>query len=138
MKEVFHRSVSVVLALLVLVSTFSFTVDKHFCGSFLVDMAVFSEARTCGMSMHTGSEAVDKAMAEDSCCTNQKVQVEGQDELKISFDSLDLDDQLFLVSYAFSYVNLFEGLPQQIIPFRNYSPPLLVSDIQLLDRVFLI
>lgn len=123
------------LALLVLVSTFSFAVDKHFCGDLLVDMAIFSEAKTCGMSMHTSSET---GFTEDSCCTNEKVAVEGQDELKISFDSLNFDQQVFLSSFTFSYLELFEDLPQHIIPFKEYSPPLLVSDIHVLDQVFLI
>lgn len=122
------------MALLVLLSTFSFIVDKHFCGSILVDKAVFSKADTCGMAMASNNEGI----AEDSCCTNEKVAVEGQDELKINFDSLDLDQQVFLASFAFSYFNLFESLPRQIIPHKDYSPPLLVSDIQLLDRIFLI
>lgn len=111
-------------------STMSFTVDKHFCGSHLVDKAVFSKAETCGMHMD--------ADAETQCCTNEKISVEGQDELKISFDSLDFQQQLFLTTYTYSYLNLFEGLPRQIIPFKDYSPPLLVLDIQLLDQVFLI
>lgn len=135
MRKNFQQSISSVLALLVLVSTFSFAIDKHFCGDFLVDMAVFSEAKTCGMAMHNSSE---NGMTEDSCCTNEKITVEGQDELKISFDSLNIDQQVFLSSFTFSYLNLFEGLPPHSIPFKDYSPPLLVSDIQVLDQVFLI
>ena len=115
---------------MVMLSTMSFTVDKHFCGSHLVDKAVFSKAKNCGMQM--------SANAESHCCTNEKVSVEGQDELKISFDSFDFDQQLFITTFTFSYLNLFESLPKQIIPFKDYSPPLLVSDIQLEDRVFLI
>lgn len=115
---------------MVMLSTMSFTVDKHFCGSHLVDKAVFSKAKTCGMQM--------SADAEDHCCTNEKVFVEGQDELKISFDSFDFHQQLFITTYTYTYLNLFESLPKQIIPFRDYSPPLLVSDIHLEDQVFLI
>lgn len=111
-------------------STVSFTVDKHFCGSHLVDKAVFSKAKTCGMHMD--------AQAEKKCCTNQKISVEGQDELKISFDSFDFHQQVFLAAYAYTYINLFENLPEQIIPYKDYSPPLLVRDIQLVDQVFLI
>lgn len=118
------------MAFLVMLSTMSFTVDKHFCGSHLVDKAVFSKAKTCGMQMN--------AVAESHCCTNEKVSVEGQDELKISFDSFDFHHQLFLTAFSFSYLNLFESLPKQIIPFKDYSPPLLVSDIHLEDQVFLI
>lgn len=118
------------MAFLVMFSTMSFTVDKHFCGSYLVDQAVFSKAKTCGMQM--------TSEAEDHCCSNEKVHVEGQDELKISFDSLDLDQQVFITAFTYYYFDLFESLPKQIIPFKDYSPPLLVTDIQLEDQVFLI
>lgn len=133
MKKAVQKSLSTMLALLVLFSTFSFTVDKHFCGSMLVDKAIFSVAKTCGMEMD--SEAMN---SEDSCCTNQKIAVEGQDELKISFHSMDFDQQVFLSTFTFSYLNIFEGSPLQIIPFKNYTPPLLVADIVVLDQVFLI
>lgn len=129
MKKAFQNSGSVLMALMVLFSTLSFTVDKHFCGSFLVDKAIFSEAETCGMDMEN---------AVDNCCTNEKVLVDGQDELKHSFQSLDLEQQQFLTSFSFSYLNIFETLPKEVVPFKDYSPPLLVSDIQLLDQVFLI
>lgn len=133
MRKNFQQSISVILALLVLVSTFSFTVDKHFCGSMLVDLAVFSEAETCGMEMDS-----EMVLAEDSCCTNQKTAVQGQDELKISFNSLDLDQQIFLTTFSHTFINLFEGITLEVVPFNDYSPPSLVLDIQILDQVFLI
>ncbi|HET8753117.1 MAG TPA: hypothetical protein VFM59_02070 [Salinimicrobium sp.] len=124
------------MASLVLFSTMSFSVEKHFCGKILIDQAIFSEVESCCMEMHRNSSG--EGMDEDSCCNEEKISVEGQDELKISFDKLDLSQQVFLASFAFTFVNLFEGLPQQVIPFKHYSPPLLVSDIQLLDQTFLI
>ena len=78
------------------------------------------------------------AAMEDHCCTNEKVNVEGQDELKISFDSLDFQQQVFIATFSYTYLNLFQSLPKQIVAFQNYSPPLIVSDIQLEDQVFLI
>ncbi|WP_347709006.1 hypothetical protein [Gramella sp. MT6] len=122
--------ISLTMAFLVMLSTMSFTVDKHFCGSHLVDKAVFSKAKTCGMQMN--------AAAESHCCTNEKVSVEGQDELKLSFDSFDFHQQLFITTFTYAYFDLFESLPKQIIPFKDYSPPILVTDIQLEDQVFLI
>ena len=135
MKKFFRNSGASLLALLVLLSTFSFTVDKHFCGKMLVDSAIFSEAHTCGMDMESEGLA---GMDEDSCCKDQKVQVEGQDELKRSFDELGLQKQLFVASFTYSYFNLFETLPNGVIGFQDYSPPLLVTDIHLLDKVFII
>ena len=130
MKNVLRNSFSLILAFMVMLSTMSFTVDKHFCGDHLVDKAVFSKAKTCGMQM--------SSEVESHCCTNQKTSVEGQDELKISFDSFDFHQQVFITTFTYVYFDLFESLPKQIIPFKDYSPPLLVSDIQLEDQVFLI
>ena len=132
MKKFFHKLSSLAMALLVLFSTVSFTVDKHFCGEILVDQAVFSEARTCGMHGDM------PASAEDECCDEEKVLVEGQKELKMSFDDLDLEQQVFLASFTWSYTNLFEGEAQAETPFFHYKPPLLVYDIHLLDETFLI
>ncbi|QYA25303.1 hypothetical protein G3I01_07180 [Gramella sp. MT6] len=130
MKKALQHIISLTMAFLVMLSTMSFTVDKHFCGSHLVDKAVFSKAKTCGMQMN--------AAAESHCCTNEKVSVEGQDELKLSFDSFDFHQQLFITTFTYAYFDLFESLPKQIIPFKDYSPPILVTDIQLEDQVFLI
>lgn len=145
MKKGFQNSVSTVLALLVLVSTFSFTVDKHFCGSFLVDLAVFSKASTCSMDMHSDLCSMDMhshsgidLMDQDNCCRNQNISVEGQDELKVTFNSMDFDQQVFITAFTFSFTNLFIGLPQQVIPYKNYTPPLIVKDIPVLNDTFLI
>lgn len=132
-KKVFQKSGSLLMALLVLVSTMSFTVDKHFCGTYLVDQAIFSEAQDCGMEHPTKGD-----MTGEDGCSDQKVSVEGQTDLKISFNDLDHPQQVFLSSFTFSYVELFQELPQELIPFSDYSPPLLVYDIQLLDQTFLI
>ncbi|MCG9971824.1 HYC_CC_PP family protein [Christiangramia crocea] len=130
MKNALRHIGSLLMAVIVLFSTFSFTVDKHFCGDYLVDKAVFSKAETCGVQMPADSE--------NHCCTNEKVSVEGQDELKISFDSFDLHQQVFITTLTYTYFELFESLPKQIIPYEDYSPPILVRDIQLVDQVFLI
>lgn len=132
MNQFFHRSASLALAFLVLFSTVSFTVDKHFCGEILVDQAVFSEAETCGMHGDM------PASAEDECCDEEKVLVEGQKDLKISFEDLDLEQQVFLAGFTYSYLDLFIGEAQTETPFFHYKPPLLVYDIQLMDETFLI
>lgn len=125
------------LALLVLVSTFSFIIDKHFCGDLLVDSAVFSKAKDCGMS-HNMDLMMHSEMLSDSCCSNSQLAIDGQDELKISFDTLNFNQQVFVAAVTFSFIIPFEGTEELVIPFKNYSPPILVADIHLLDQVFLI
>jgi len=131
-----HKAFSVTLALLVLVSTMSFTIEKHFCGLTLVDTAIFAEVEGCGMDV---SKLQTTESDKNNCCKNEVEVVKGQDKLKITtFDDLKYQQQLFFVSYVYSFVNLFEGLSEQIIPHKNYSPPNLVADIQVLDQVFII
>ncbi|WP_449288675.1 HYC_CC_PP family protein [Mariniflexile aquimaris] len=135
-KQFVHKSFSVLLALLVLFSTVSFTIEKHFCGDVLVDVAVFSEAQKCGMEAY---EKDQEAITKKSCCKDEMNVVQGQKELKhATFDDLDFQQQLFITSFTYTFINLFEGLPNLIIPHKDYSPPNLVADIQVLDQVFII
>lgn len=131
-KEILHKTFSIGLALLVLFSTVSFTIEKHYCGDVLVDASVFVEAEKCAME-------AQEILQKKTCCKDEIDIVKGQDELKVtSFEDLDLDQQQFVTAFAFSYFNMFESLPKQIIPHKNYSPPNLVTDIQVLDQVFII
>lgn len=131
-KQALHKVFSFLLAFLVLFSTLSFTVEKHYCGDVLVDVSLFTEADKCGMETM-------EMLQKKSCCKDEVDIVEGQDELKFSsFEDLSFEKQQFISSFILVYVNLFEGLSQQIIPHKDYSPPNLVADIQVLDQVFLI
>ncbi|MCX2679135.1 hypothetical protein OOZ15_04205 [Galbibacter sp. EGI 63066] len=123
------------MALIVLFSTLSFTVDMHYCGDSLIDVAVLKPAETCGMVMHMNA---DKTISENKCCTDEQIVVEGQKELKTSFEKLSFDQQVFLTAYIFTSLNLFEGLKENIIPFQHYTPPLLVTEILIENETFLI
>ena len=43
------------MAIVVLFSTMSFTVDMHYCGDNLVETAIFHKAKGCGMEMENPS-----------------------------------------------------------------------------------
>jgi hypothetical protein len=136
LKQILHKLFSLAMALLVLFSTVSFTVEKHYCGPVLIDVAVFSEAQDCGMKMN---KVASETKMKKGCCKNEVQVLHGQDELKVSsFDDLEFDQQLFLAAFNFSFIDLFEGLAQQFVPHQYYSPPKLIVDRQILDQVFLI
>ena len=136
LKQVLHKLFSITMALLVLFSTVSFTIEKHYCGPVLIDVAVFSEAQDCGAKMNI---AASETKLKKSCCKNEIEVLHGQDELKTtSFDDLEFEQQLFLTAFTSSYIDLFEGLAQQFVPHQYYSPPKLTVDRQILDQVFLI
>ena len=137
MKNFLHRSTSLLLAFLVVFSTLSFTIEKHFCGDNLIDVSIFANAKTCGMEMSPdscGAKTVKK-----SCCKDEIKLVKGQNELKVNtFDDLKFQQNFFLQAFIYSYISLYESLPKKIIPNKDYSPPNLVRDIQVLDEVYLI
>ena len=137
-KKSFHKIVSLTMALLVLFSTMSFSMNMHYCGDKLVDFKIMKEAVSCGMDLQQTPNNCENTITTKSCCSDKTVVVKGHDDLKSSFDSLSLEHQTFVAAFVYTYVNLFEGLDEQIIPFKDYSPPVLIKDIQLLDQTFLI
>jgi len=140
MKEALHKITSMLMALIVLFSTLSFSVDTHSCGDYLVDFSIFGKADNCLMKAEktNTSSPCDLMEMELGCCSDEKHVIEGQDDLKISFDQLTFDQQLFVVSFACYYINLFEGYDDNIVPFDDYNPPPLIRDVQVLNQTFLI
>ncbi len=121
------------MAFIVLFSTLSFTIESHYCGNNLIDTAVFSKVKNCGM------ESSATTLIKKSCCKDEVVVVQGQDQLKLNtFDDLNVNQQILFTSYVYSYISLFISLPKQVIPNEGYAPPNLFCDIQVLDETFLI
>ncbi|WP_343487971.1 hypothetical protein [Allomuricauda sp. d1] len=134
MKKIIHQISSSLLALLVLLSTVSWSVDKHLCMGRVMDVAFFSHAEDCGMeaSMMAFGET------ENHCCDDESFTLEGQDDLKLTFNDLEIDQQVFLAAFASSYLDLFTDFSEQTVPFDTYPPPLLVQDFNILYEVYLI
>ena len=137
MKQVFHKIMSISMAFVVLFSTLSFTIDMHYCGDNLVETAVFKKAKGCGMEMQNPSTK-DCSITKKNCCSDKQILVDGQDELKLNFDTLSFEQQQFFTSFIYSYSNLFEGLEENITSFSEYPPPLIVRSIYKLDETYLI
>ena len=137
MKQVFHKITSFLMALVVLISTVSFTVDMHYCGETLVDTAVFKKAKSCGMEMQNPSTK-DCSITKKNCCSNKQMVVDGQDELQLTFDNLTFEQQQFVATFIYTYINLFEGLDKEVTSFQDYKPPLVIRQIYKLDETYLI
>jgi len=138
MKQIFHKISSFLMAIVVLFSTMSFTVDMHYCGDTLMDSAIFHKAETCGMEMEKSTPSSDCNITIKDCCSDEQLIIDGQDELKISFDKLTFDQQLFVASFVYTYINLFEGLEENVTSYRDYAPPLVIRQIYKLDETYLI
>jgi len=126
------------MALLVLLSTFSFAIESHYCGDTLVDTSWIGEVESCSVDVlhkHTSEEINIRTK---KCCKDEILAIDGQEDLKISLENFNFEQQLFVVSFIYSYIKLYEGTDSKSIPFKNYSPPPLIRNVQTLDQVFLI
>ena len=77
-------------------------------------------------------------MKKKSCCSDQQLIVEGQDDLKDTFNKLTFEQHVFVVSFTYSYINLFEGTASEEVPYKDYPPPFVIRDVQVLHQTFLI
>ena len=140
MKKAIHKSIALVMAVMVLFTTMSFSVNIHYCGEHLIDFSFLQRPDSCSMD-HVKAPVknlCDAMLMQKSCCTDKKFTVKGQHELKVSFEKLSLEQQSFVASFFYSYINLFETLRQRPAHHKNYIPPLLEQDILCLNQTFLI
>ncbi|MBD0776887.1 hypothetical protein HPE56_03690 [Maribacter sp. ANRC-HE7] len=139
MKQLFHKIISIAMALVVLLTTTSFTIDMHYCGGNMVDFSFFHNVETCGMeNAEIASTCENPELSKKSCCSDDQLTIDGQDDLKNNFSNLTFDQQVFVASFAYSYISLFEGTASNEVPFFDYAPPFVKRDVQVLHQTFLI
>jgi len=125
------------MAFVVLFSTMSFSLNMHYCGDTLVETAIFHKAKGCGMKMEKPAKE-GCSISKKNCCNDKQVLVDGQDQLQIQFDTISLEQQVFIASFVFTYINLFEGAYSNISSFETYIPPRVSKEIFKLDETYLI
>ena len=128
------------MSFVVLFSTTSFAITKHFCGETLVDTAIFSKASTCGMESQKDilNPLPGCSIVKKDCCNDVQTLIDGQDELKLQAESITFQQQVFIASFVYSYSNLFEGLESTVPAYEDYKSPLVSKQIFKLDQTYLI
>ncbi len=124
-----------VLVFIVLASTMSFTIERHFCGGELIGVTMFSEGLDCCSAKCEPKDGV----IESHCCKAVVDVIKGLDTVvaKAASDSF-IQQQLFLISNINPFLTFFNDLELIKSSYRNYTPPERVIDICILDQVFLI
>ena len=139
-----HKILSIAMAVLVFFITTSFSISMHFCGETLAEFSFGHTAESCGMEQQQSDLACeigvmkDDCCLENDCCSDKQLMVEGQDDLKTSFNKLTFEQQTFVATFFYTYTNLFDGLDKNIVPYRDYKPPYLTRDVQKLHETYLI
>ena len=129
-----NKILSVFLAIIVLLSTFSFTVEKHYCGDFLIDVSFIGQTSSCGMQMNEGSSEMKK-----KCCKDEISKIQGQDELKKdSAENFTLKKEKSLVSFSNFYSIPLYSYDDKIDFYKDFSPPDIPVNFQTYYQVYLI
>lgn len=134
MNTSFKKTASLFLALLVTLSTFCITVEKHFCGDVLIDISYLGEADSCGIEEDSAT-----SIKKINCCDDEIVHIEGQKKLqKITLEDYVFQNSDFLIPNCFDTRITSLLFTSKTIVFEEYSPPKITPDIQLLQEVFII
>ena len=144
MKQIVHKIASFSLALIVLFSSLSFTVNKHICGGEVVNTTLFVSADTCGMEMDICKNELQKdkqttSVEKEPCCKDTMQVVQGNDTNQQAQQmNLDIAQVQFIATFVYSFVLNYQ-LPTNTSKIVDYSPPPLVrNNIQSLFQVFII
>ncbi len=142
MKKAIHKATSILMALVVLFSTMSFTLSSHYCGDSLVDSSIFSNLKSCGMESEMQStdslKSDDCSIAKKNCCSEETEIIKGQDKLQLTFEKASFDQQVFVAIFLHTYNNLFELSDEVAHSLSIYPPPIIVKQIFKLDETYLI
>lgn len=131
---------SVMLALLVLVSSSSFTVNMHFCGGQVQSVSLIEEAAPCPMEVQLPPCHKKMAVKKSGCCEDKHVAYEGKD-----FNT-QVNDFSMLTWQTINWVAALPVIMEVIqvneaLAFSNYTPykpPIVGRDIPVLVQSFLI
>ncbi len=141
--KILRQIVSLLMALLILVSTTGFSVHAHSCAGELQDFSFYEKAEGCSMERQVkaachATEHTATVQAEP-CCENHAFQLE-QHEETVELASVKIfKPELKLVAFAWSLVLplLQENTSGSIIPEAYGSPPI-ARDIFIFVQSFLL
>ena len=133
MKQFFTKISTFLLAFFVFFSTFSFTVETHYCGNLLVDVSFVVGAENSAMS----SDLIACAK-KNNCCKVEIQKVAGQGQLRFhQIEKLSFSNQQFIIPFLVSKNYLFIKNESENKFYKDFSPPDISLDYQILYQTFL-
>lgn len=134
MKQKTNKIGAVLMTLVVLISTMSFTIHKRYCNDYLVDTTLFLKSESCIIVAHNDCCAVS-----ETCCDHEQIVIDGQNELlSKNVNNLQVTKQ-FLVRNSINFrLKNFEFKSRNSIQYKDYIPPNLIINKQVIHQVFII
>lgn len=138
MKRLITKILALLMAVVVLISTTSFTIDLRYCGEKLLDTTIFAIADSCDSETRE-LEAAHCCKPKENCCDDEQIVLEGLEDLTLnSITKLKISQQVLWLPLTFSDLSIHENTIVHDSSFNEYSPPLIVQNFQELHQVFLL
>ena len=121
LKKISH----IIMVTVLLVSTTGMTVSKHYCGGSLVDVNIFSDAKTCCDDIGTSK-----------CCHNESEHIELDEDFLVVANDIQFQETTLDLLLPFIQSFVFNEIEQQDFETVNINPPppkevlAFLSDIQ--------
>jgi len=145
MKEITSKIASFLLAIVVLLSTFSFSVDKHYCNGHLSSPNV-SGIETCDMNMHKCKMSQEKKcekeniscrkIQKENCCKHVIKIISNDNQEQLTVQKISLKKIHILLAFINSYASIFKNYITNFIPVKNYISPTVFHDFGVLFQTF--
>lgn len=130
----FTKIVSMVMALTVVLASFSFSIEQHFCGANLVDVSVVSKVEFCCKSSEKKDHSLQ--LAQTPCCSNISIVFEGFDNYQNAISTEVSTTPVFVATPSVQIPVAYVFETTRKVSYVNYNPPPLITDIQVRDQVF--
>lgn len=139
------RKVSaLILSMLVMLSSMSFTLNVHLCMGQIDNIALFKEAKACEMATQVTpcakeqhKEGHNHQISKKGCCEDHSIFIERQDEITKTA-SVAMPDVAFVAVLYVVVAYLSAQSSVDTDSYKAYSPPLIERDIPVLIQSFLI
>lgn len=127
------RSLHIIIALTLLLSTSGVTITAYFCKDNLSGLSLFSP-KECSS---TTKACCAKSEGKKKCCTTDskffKIDLDQQLSKISAYTDFDVDQPLAIISH----IDIEEPVAQKVNSLNLYRPPPLVEDLTTLFQVYL-
>jgi len=134
MKQLTTKIGAVLMTLIVLLSTMSFTINQRYCDGNLVDTTLFSKSESCKIVVQS-----DCCKITEECCDHEQIIIDGQKELpsRIVVET-PIVNKYFVVSLQKFQIKNHDFQSENSVFYKKYIPPSLVFNKQIVHQVFII
>jgi len=137
MKEICRKIAALFLIAIVLLSSSSFSIYKHFCGDNLVTIST-EKLDSCCESEITSQNFNKLIFSEQNCCKNETTIKDIQIFDTNSPNKIAKNTVLFFTSFHHNFIQKTTFVTATKNYYKDFYPPKLVSNKQVLFQTFLI